>query len=244
MAFVEFENRDGIGVLSLNRPDALNALSPALFLELREHIDRIAEDTENVGCVVLRGNGRSFSAGNDLKAIQAGEVAPPGFQAATLDAIEAMPQPVIAVVKGHCYTGALELVLACDLLICGESARICDTHGKWGLVPTWGMPQRLPRRIGAIRAKEIMFTGRIVGAEEAVGIGLANQMVADDELDETAMGLARQCLENSWHTLRSEKFMIREGMQHGLDEGLAWERANNPGHAPDSQDRIAGFSKK
>ena len=147
-------DESGVAVLSLNRPDVLNALSPKLFEELRAHVDRLAGETERVGCVVLRGAGRSFSAGNDLNAIRAGERAPsPHFQAETLDALELLPQPVIASVQGHCYTGALELVLACDLLLVAESAKLADTHGKWGMTPTWGMSQRLPRRIGPLRAK-------------------------------------------------------------------------------------------
>ena len=141
------EDRDGLAILTLNRPEALNALSPGLFVELRQHIDQLAQQTDSIGCVMLCGKGRSFSAGNDLKAIQSGEVAPSRhFQAETLDAIEQLPQPVIAAVQGHCYTGSLELALACDLLVAAESAKFADTHGKWGMSPTWGMSQRLPRR--------------------------------------------------------------------------------------------------
>ena len=112
------EDREGVAILSLNRPQALNALSPAMFVELRDHIDRISSETESVGCVILRGEGKSFSAGNDLKAILNGDIAPSQhFQAQTLDAIEQLPQPVIASVQGHCYTGSLELALSCDLLV-------------------------------------------------------------------------------------------------------------------------------
>ena len=163
MSLVTRADQDGLTILTLNRPDALNALSPALFVELRAHVDAIAQQTETVGCVILRGEGRSFSAGNDLKAIQAGERAPSAhFQAETLEAIERLPQPVIAAVQGHCYTGSLELALACDLMVCGDSAKLCDTHGKWGMSPTWGMGSRLPRRVGVQRAKEIMYSGRVV----------------------------------------------------------------------------------
>jgi enoyl-CoA hydratase len=149
------EDRDhGITILSLNRPEALNALSPALFVALRAEVDRIAQEIESVGCVILRGEGRSFSAGNDLKAIQSGQKPPSAhFQAETLEAIERLPQPVIAAVQGHCYTGSLELALACDLMITGESAKLADTHGKWGMAPTWGMSQRLPRRIGVVKSQ-------------------------------------------------------------------------------------------
>jgi enoyl-CoA hydratase/carnithine racemase len=238
-------DHEGLATLTLNRPDALNALSPKLFEELRAHVDCIAAETESVGCVVLRGAGRSFSAGNDIRAIQAGERPPsPHFQAETLDAIEALPQPVIAAVHGHCYTGSLELVLACDLLLAAESARFADTHGKWGMSPTWGMSQRLPRRVGLVRAKEIMFTARVISGSEAAGIGLANLCVPDDELEAKTLELAGQILENSWFTLRTDKQLVNRGLQETLAGGLAYERANSPGAGPDTIERLKGFGRK
>ena len=242
---VKREDVDGIAILSLNRPEALNALSPSLFEELRGHIDQIAQQTDEVGCVILRGEGRSFSAGNDLKAIQSGEKPPtPYYQAETLEAIERLPQPVIAAVQGHCYTGSFELALACDLMITGESAKLADTHGKWGMAPTWGMSQRLPRRIGLIRAKEMMFSGRVVGGAEAVEMGIANQCVADEDLKDAAIAMAQSFTANSWHTLRADKMLINVGQNNPLDEGLKHERERGPGVAPDMQERIqAGFKK-
>lgn len=244
MPLVKREDRDGIAILSLNRPEALNALSPMLFVELRQHIDNISTEQEKVGCVILRGEGRSFSAGNDLKAIQSGEKAPsPHFQAETLDCIERLPQPVIALVQGHCYTGSLELALSCDLLIAGDSAKFADTHGKWGLSPTWGMTQRLPRRIGLLQAKELMFSGRVVQGEEAVTIGLANQCVPDSSLLESGLKMAKSFLENSWFTLRADKMLINGGLDYTLGEGLIWERENSPGRGPEMSERIANFGK-
>ena len=244
MPLVKREDRDGIAILSLNRPEALNALSPMLFVELRQHIDNISTEQEKVGCVILRGEGRSFSADNDLKAIQSGEKAPsPHFQAETLDCIERLPQPVIALVQGHCYTGSLELALSCDLLIAGDSAKFADTHGKWGLSPTWGMTQRLPRRIGLLQAKELMFSGRVVQGEEAVTIGLANQCVPDSSLLESGLKMAKSFLENSWFTLRADKMLINGGLDHTLGEGLIWERENSPGRGPEMSERIANFGK-
>ncbi len=245
MALVTREDSEGIAILSLNRPEALNALSPSLFLELRQHIDNIASQTEEIGCVILRGEGRSFSAGNDLKAIQSGERSPSAhFQAETLDAIERLPQPVIASVQGHCYTGSLELALSCDLLVAGESAKFSDTHGKWGLSPTWGMSQRLPRRIGLLAAKEMMFSGRVVNGSEAVMIGLANRCVADDILMEETISMAKSFLENSWFTLRADKMLINGGLDNTLQDGLLWERSNSPGRGPDMEERLANFGKK
>ena len=245
MALVTREDSDGIAILSLNRPEALNALSPSLFIELQQHIDSIASQTEEIGCVILRGEGRSFSAGNDLKAIQSGERSPSAhFQAETLDAIERLPQPVIAAVQGHCYTGSLELALSCDLLVAGESAKFSDTHGKWGLSPTWGMSQRLPRRIGLLAAKEMMFSGRVVNGNEAVSMGLANRCVADEVLLAETISMAKSFLENSWFTLRADKMLINGGLDNTLQEGLLWERSNSPGRGPDMEERLANFGKK
>ncbi|MFU8817221.1 MAG: enoyl-CoA hydratase/isomerase family protein [Pseudomonadales bacterium] len=241
-ALVEREDRDGLAVLTLNRPEALNALSPNMFVELRAHVDALAGQTEEIGCVILCGRGRSFSAGNDLKAIQAGETAPSRhFQAETLDAIERLPQPVIAAVQGHCYTGSLELALACDLMIAATSAKFADTHGKWGMSPTWGMSQRLPRRVGLLAAKELMFSGRVVSGEEAVGLGLANRCVADEQLMDAAEEMARGFLANSWFTLRADKMLVNQGLNYTLAEGLQFERTNSPGRGPDLEERLKRF---
>lgn len=239
------EDADGVALLTLNRPEVLNALSPRLFVELRAHVDRLAGESDRVGCVVLRGAGRSFSAGNDLNAIRAGERAPSAhFQAETLDALESLPQPVIASVQGHCYTGALELALACDLLVCAESAKLADTHGKWGMTPTWGMSQRLPRRIGALRAQELMWTGHALDGREAVAIGLANRCVPDAELASATLALAREIAANSWFTLRTEKALVRGGAGLAPRDALAYERAHSPGAGPDMNERLKSFGKK
>lgn len=236
---------NGVAILTLNRPETLNALSPSLFVELRAHLDAIAAASDDVGCVVLRGAGRSFSAGNDIKAIQAGDRAPsPTFQAETLDAIEALPQPVIAQVHGYCYTGALELVLACDLALAGESARFADTHGRWGMTPTWGMSQRLPRRIGPLRAKRMMFSGEPLNGAEAAAIGLVNQCVPDADLEVAVQALASAIVANSWHTLRADKRLVNEGQRYTLAEGLAFERRTSPGASPDMAERLAAFGAR
>jgi enoyl-CoA hydratase/carnithine racemase len=238
------EDNGGLSILTLNRPDALNALSPNLFIELRAHIDAIAKATDKIGCVILCGKGRSFSAGNDLKAIQSGERAPSRhFQAETLEAIEHLPQPVIAAVQGHCYTGSLELALACDVIVAAEGARFADTHGKWAMSPTWGMSQRLPRRVGIGRAKEMMFSGRTVSGREAADIGLAVACVPDAELMQHATALARSFLTNSWFTLRADKMLVNRGLDYTLADGLEFERRNSPGAGPDLQERLKNFGK-
>ena len=242
---VQREDREGVAFLTLNRPEALNALSPTLFVQLRKHIDALAEQTATIGCVVLQAEGRSFSAGNDLRAIQAGERAPtPSFQADTIVALERLPQPTIAAVQGHCYTGALELALGCDLMVCSQSPRLADTHGKFSMAPLWGMSERLPRRIGPLRAKEIMFTGRVVDGVEAAAIGLANFVVPDAELRARTEALARQIVAASWHTLRADKMLVDGGQNLGLVDALQFERDNSPGRGPDMEERLKKFAAK
>ncbi|MGE3074379.1 MAG: enoyl-CoA hydratase/isomerase family protein [Dehalococcoidia bacterium] len=236
---------NGVATLTLNRPEALNALSPSLFIDLRAHVDALATQSDSIGCVVLRGGGRSFSAGNDIKAIQSGDRAPSAhFQADTITALQALPQPVIAQVQGHCYTGALELALGCDFIIAGESARFADTHGKWSMTPTWGMSQRLPRRIGTARAKQLMFTGTPLSGREAVDFGLANLCVPDAELEQTVSAMAATIVANSWHTLRADKQLVNEGQELALSEALAYERRTSPGAGPDMAERLKAFGSR
>ena len=183
---------DGVATLTLNRPDKLNALTPSVFVELRAHLDALAED-DSVRCVVLCGAGRSFCAGHDLQAIADHDPAPSRhFEPETVDALEALPIPTIARIHGHCYTGGLELALGCDILVAGEGARLGDTHGQWGLVPIWGMSIRLPERVGRSTAKELMFTSRRIDATTAATIGLVDHVVADEELDSAVAVLAAE----------------------------------------------------
>ena len=238
-------DHDGVSTLTLNRPEALNALSPLLFEQLRSLLSDIADSPDEIGVVILTGAGRSFSAGNDLKAIEKGDkLVNPYQQAETLDFIERMPQPVIASVRGHCYTGALELALACDLLICADDARFCDTHGKWGMVPTWGMTNRLPERVGPLVARAIMYSGRVVEGVEAIQIGLANRCVPEAELETTTNDWAETVATNSWHTLREEKKQMRLLAEMTREDGLKWAREKGPGVAPDMIERIQeGFKR-
>ena len=122
-----------------------------------------------------------------------------------------------------------------------ESAKLADTHGKWGMTPTWGMSQRLPRRIGALRAQELMWSGRAVGGREAVELGLANLCAPDGELEARTLALARQIAANSWFTLRTEKALVRGGAGLPARDALAYERANSPGAGPDMAERLKGF---
>lgn len=236
---------NGLTTLTLNRPDKLNALDSEMFARLGEHVANIALSTDTIGCVIVRGAGRCFSAGHDLGAIEGGESGSQlSLQATVIERLASLPQPVISAVHGHCYTGALELALAGDLLLASDSARFADTHAKWGLTPIWGMSQRLPRRIGAYRARDLMFTCRTVDAAEAVEIGLANKRFADDAFDAGVEELARTILANSWFSARANKSLILTTDGLPLAAGLALEVHRNEGHAPDMEARVAAFARR
>lgn len=239
------EDIDGIAVLTLNRPDKLNALNVALFQNLLDHVKDIAVQADSIGCVVLKGAGRCFSAGHDLGDIAAGEKLPrPNFQAKVIEALTELPQPVISAVHGHCYTGALELALAGDLILASEGAKFADTHGKWALQPVWGISQRLPRKIGNAKATEMMLTARTYTGAEALAMGLVVQVYADADFEIEVLAYCRQMLENSWHSLRGYKTLLNATDGMSLGEGLAYEVYNGVGTGPDMAERIAGFGRK
>jgi enoyl-CoA hydratase len=242
---VIFSEREGLATLSLNKPEKLNSLDTEVFKELLLHIERIEASTATIGCVVLRGNGRSFSAGHDLNAI--GAVENPGehaFQTSVIERLANLPQPVISAVHGHCYTGALELALAGDIMFASANARFADTHAKWALTPVWGLSQRLPRRVGIAKAREMMFgCGTYTGAE-AERMGLANSCFADDMFEQEVERFARAVLSNSWFSLRENKRLFIETDGMPLGAGIAHEVFRNRGTGPDMHERIAAFAQR
>jgi enoyl-CoA hydratase len=242
---VLFIEHDGLATLVLNRPEKLNSLDTELFRELLVHVERVEASTKTIGCVVLRGNGRSFSAGHDLGAI--GAVENPwehAFQTSVIERLANLPQPVITAVHGHCYTGALELALAGDIILAASNARFADTHAKWALTPVWGLTQRLPRRVGAAKAREMMFLCRTYTGAEAERMGLANACFADDAFDQEVEAFARAMLSNSWFSLRENKRVMIETDAMPLGAGLAHELFRNRGTGPDMQERIAAFAQR
>jgi len=239
------EDRDGLATLTLNRPDKLNALTVALFARLRSHLESIARETDRIGLVILRGAGRCFSAGHDLADIAQGEAPPrPSFQADTIEMLASLPQPVVCAVHGHCYTGALELALAGDLIVASESARFADTHSRWALTPVWGMSQRLPRRVGVAKAREMMFTARTYTGAEAAAMGLANACVPDERFDAALDELAGAILANSWFSHRANKRLLAETEGLPLRAGLSHEIHRTEGRGPDMERRIAAFMNR
>lgn len=233
----------GITTLTLNRPDKLNALTPALFVELRGHLDAL-RDRDDISCVILRGAGRSFCAGHDLPAIASGERAPTRhFEPETIDVLEALPMPTIGQVHGHCFTGGLELALACDLIVAAESTRLGDTHGQWGLVPIWGMSVRLPERVGRSTAKELMFTSRRISGREGLEIGLVDRCTPDDSLEATVAALSAEIAANSPGTNRIVKRLVDGHPALDRTQRLLQERTLPHGLPADMAERMGGSTR-
>lgn len=241
------QDKDGLCTLMLNRPEKLNALDTRAFDELDAHLAALEQQADTVGCVILRANGRGFCAGADLGAMGLradGSPVDPRFKPAVIERLANLPQPVIAAVHGVCMTGGLELALACDFILADTTARFADTHGTWGLVGAWGMMQRLPRRIGVPAARRMMMTGRQIGADEALSVGLIDLLAGDGALDTAVAELSAAILANSWHTNFAIKRTLRETDGMSLASALAHEAGHHPGTAPDHAERIARFTRK
>ncbi len=238
-ALVRFELDGAIATLTLNRANKRNALNLALWGELDAHLAAIEAAGEAIAVVVLRADGAVFCAGNDLK--ERGIAAPsPHYRATIVSRLAALPQPVIVAVQGGCYTGGLELALAGDIIVAGESAVFADTHGQFALVPIWGMSQRLPRRVGQWKAREMSFTGLPVSGADAARIGLANHCVADGDLTAKTRELAAAIAAQSRHSVFAYKRLYTQQADLPLAAGLAHEVFNTAGVGPDFAERIAG----
>ena len=246
MAEVALEVAGPVATITLDRPEALNAITPVMLDELGATLRSVAARSE-VRVVVLTGRGRAFSAGVDLKALGAvqlegGAVGDlldlPARRA--IETLTTMEQIVIAKLNGACFTGALELALACDLVVVADEAKLGDTHAKFGLRPTWGMSQRLIRLVGVARARELSYTARTFSGVDAAAWGLAMRSVPATELDEVVAALIVQLLDNSAGSLAAYKDLYRVALDEPLEQGLAYEAATAY-PIDDTEDRIASF---
>ena len=226
---INYQQNGPIAVIVLNRPQAMNALSPQLVEELRDAVTEVAND-EEIKVLIVTGAGRAWSAGVDLKALNEG-ISGGIF---TMDKIHAdanevirllqtMGKPTIAAVNGYTFTGALELLMAFDLIIAADEAKIGDTHAKWGILPKWGMSQRLSQLVGPLKAREMSFTCEAISGTEAARIGLANKSVPLAELDDAVNEIVNKILGNSAQTIAAMKHLYHAGEQTTLAEGLKME---------------------
>ncbi|MBW2230298.1 MAG: enoyl-CoA hydratase [Deltaproteobacteria bacterium] len=213
-----------VATLTLNRPDAMNALSSALRDAIARAFRELEQD-DAVRVAIVTGAGRAFCAGYDLKELASGATGATADSAASdmADAIAAFSGPIIGAINGHAITGGFELALACDVLIASREARFADTHARVGILPGWGLSQKLPRMIGISRAKEISLSGNFVDAEQALAWGLVNRVVAPLELLPTCHRLAADMASCVPGVLESYKRLIDDGMGMSLADALAME---------------------
>lgn len=219
--------RDGnVAVVTMNRPEAMNALSSALREDLAKAMVAVDAD-DSIHAVVLTGAGqRAFTAGLDLK-----ELGTQGLGAANAEtpdanpvkAIEQCRKPVIGAINGVAITGGFEVAVACDILIASENARFADTHARVGIMPGWGLSQKLSRLIGISRAKELSLSGNFLDAQTACAWGLVNRVVSAEELLPAAKKLAADIASADPGMIQAYKRLIDDGYAVPFGEAMALE---------------------
>ena len=223
---IKVENQSGITWIKLNRPDKLNALTPTMLSEWKNALKSAESDSE-CRVIVVTGEGRAFSAGVDLSFFKEEKVEPGNdFHALGMDImrfLETSSKPNIAMVNGYCFTGAMELMMAFDLIVAADESKIGDTHTKWGIPPKWGMTQRLQNVVGVRKAKELSFTAEAISGKEAERIGLINKSAPLADLKNTVETMAAKIIGNSAQGLSLMKEMYQYGNLHTLKEGIQFE---------------------
>ena len=223
---VLYELRNNIAIITINRPEALNALNLEVLKELDDLISK-AEDDDEVYVLIITGAGRSFVAGADIGQMT-GMIPNDArvfakYGSSVFSKIEAISKPVIAAINGYALGGGCELAMACDIRIAGDKAKFGQPEVGLGITPGFGGTQRMPRIVGLAKAKELIFTGQVINAEEALSIGLVNQVVPSDETMDTALELAEKIAQNAQIAVRQSKLAINKGMQCDIQTGMALE---------------------
>ena len=243
---IQYQVAGGLATVCLNRPDKLNALNGKMAEELYEIVKAIGDDPE-IKVFLIKGQGRAFSAGVDLKETSAesfssdGGIIDIGFRLSKI--LESMNKVTIAQIHGHCYTGALELALMFDMIFCSHDTQFADTHAKWGIMPRWGMTQRLSRRVGINKAKELTFRALKFDGKEAASLGLANASYPENQLDQQVQTVIKDILENSQEAIAAIKMLYNQGWATTLKEGLALEQSTDP-KLLDTSDLIDQFDQR
>lgn len=233
------EKSGEVATVTLNRPNAMNALSRELRAEIARAVDGLEADPE-VRVLILTGAGRAFCAGLDLKELGAKGLASPNDAVTKDDPVRSIGRfsgPVIGAINGVAVTGGFELALACDVLIASSAARFADTHARVGVMPGWGLSQKLSRAIGVYRAKELSLTGNYLSAQQAADWGLVNRVVEPDDLLPACRALAQDMLSVIPEMLISYKRVIDEGFAQSFGDAMETEartaRAANAAVSPE-----------
>ena len=223
---VRFEKKDNIALVTIDRPEALNALNSTVIAELEQVVTELENDS-TVRAMILTGEGRSFVAGADI-----GEQYPLDLDggrrwgqrgSALFRRMERLEFPTIAAVNGFALGGGCELAMSCDIILASEKAKFGQPEVGLGITPGFSGTQRLPRRVGVAKAKELIFSGRMVKADEAERIGLVNTVYAPEALLDGAMEMARSFAKNAPIAVKYAKACIDRGMQTDIDSGIACE---------------------
>lgn len=245
-----YEVKDHIAYITMNRPNMLNSMRTITREELGNAIDTISADDSVFG-VIITGNGRAFAAGEDISEIKtdrsAEETAAKSKKAHQLfDKFELLGKPVIAAVNGFALGGGAEMALACDIRIASTKAVFGLPEVSLGVAPCYGGTQRLPRLVGSAMAKEMLFTGRKVKAEEAKAIGLVNKVVEHEELMNEAEAMMRSILKNAPIAVKQNKYLVNKGMEMSLKDGLDYEAevAGILAETEDAKEGVKAFMEK
>jgi enoyl-CoA hydratase len=247
---VIYDKNEGIAIITLNRPEALNALSKEVVEEILRAVEDVRTD-EDIRVVVLTGAGeKAFSAGADIKAmvgmtaLKARELSSMGERLCVT--LENLEKPVIAAINGYALGGGMEVAMACDLRIASENARMGQTEINIGLIPGWGGTQRLTRLVGMTKAKELVFTGRMIDARTAEQIGLLNMAVPADKFREIVHQLAVDLASKAPVALKVAKALITKGADMSLDAALELEREGFGviGSTDDLKEGTSAFAEK
>jgi enoyl-CoA hydratase/carnithine racemase len=224
--FVRLEVEDGVGTIRLDRPP-VNALNAAVQEEIRAAAHEAAARPD-VRAVIVYGGERAFAAGADIKEMATMSytdmVARSGALSSSLTAVARIPKPVIAAITGYALGGGCELALCADFRVAGDNVRLGQPEILLGIIPGAGGTQRLARLVGPARAKDLIFSGRQVRAEEALAIGLVDRVVAPDDVYSTALAWARQLADGPAFALRAAKDAVDRGLEVDIETGLEIER--------------------
>jgi enoyl-CoA hydratase len=226
MAQVELTVEEGIGIITFRRPEVLNALSISVLDELEGVIDRLEKD-DSIHGAIITGEGRAFVAGADIAEIAALDRAS-GLDFArrgqsVFSRIERLEKPIVAAVNGFALGGGCEIAMACHMRIAAQKARFGQPEVKLGILPGFGGTQRLPRLVGRGVATQILLSGAPVRAEEALRIGLVNEVVEPDQLLDRARELLREILANGPRAIAATLAAVRDGLDRSLEDGIALE---------------------
>lgn len=223
---LHYEKKNAIGVLTIDRQEALNALNSEVITELEEKIAEIENDSE-LSVLIMTGAGRSFVAGADIAEQKPLDLT--GGRrwgqrgSALMRRIEKLEIPTIAAVNGFALGGGCELAMSCDIILASEKAKFGQPEVGLGITPGFSGTQRLPRRVGIAKAKELIFSGKMIKADEAKSIGLVNEVYPAEQLIDKAVEMAESFAKNAPIAVRYAKACIDRGMQMDIDDGIALE---------------------